>query len=97
MTKPLLLSSQRPQRPLGEDAMTVLSDSPIRSIGWRTPAVIVVCGCLISLVTFGPRSALGLFLTPLSQANGWGRDVFALALAIQNLVWGIGLPFAGAV
>jgi len=77
--------------------MTVLSSSAVRSVGWRTPAVIVLCGCLISLVTFGPRSALGLFLTPISQANGWGRDVFALALAIQNLVWGIGLPFAGAV
>ena len=63
--------------------------------GWRTPAVILLCGCLISLLTFGPRSTLGFFLTPLSQANGWGRDVFALALAIQNLLWGIGQPFCG--
>src|SRR5438270_5771134 len=64
---------------------------------WRTPAVIVVAGCLIGLLTFGPRSTLGFFLTPVSQANGWGRDVFALALAVQNLLWGIGQPFAGAV
>lgn len=64
---------------------------------WRTPAVIVVCGCLIALVTFGPRSSLGLFLTPLSSENGWGRDVFALALAIQNLLWGLGQPFAGGI
>jgi MFS family permease len=64
---------------------------------WRTPAVIAVCGCLIGMMTFGPRSTLGFFLTPLSQANGWGRDVFALALAVQNLLWGLGQPFAGAI
>ena len=67
------------------------------SIGWRTPAVILVCGCLISTFGFGPRSALGLFLTPMSSAHGWGRDVFALALAIQMLLWGACQPFAGAV
>jgi MFS family permease len=67
------------------------------SPGWQTPAVIAVCGCLVSLVAFGPRSALGFFLTPLSQANGWGRDVFAVALAVQNLLWGAALPFAGAI
>jgi MFS family permease len=68
-----------------------------KSATWRIPAVIVACGCLISVLTFGPRSSLGFFLTPLSQANGWGRDVFALALAIQNLMWGVGQPFAGAI
>ena len=64
---------------------------------WRTPAVILACGCLISILGFGPRSSLGFFLTPMSQANGWGRDVFALALAIQMLLWGVGQPFAGAL
>jgi MFS family permease len=67
------------------------------SIGWRTPAVVVACGCLIAMISFGPRSSLGFFLTPLSETNHWGRDVFALAVAIQNLLWGIGQPFAGAV
>ena len=42
------------------------------------------------MIGFGPRSALGFFLTPMSPANGWGRDVFALALAIQMLLWGAG-------
>jgi MFS family permease len=64
---------------------------------WRTPAMIVLSGCLIALLSFGPRSAAGQFLTPLSFANGWGRDVFSIAFAIQNLVWGIGQPFAGAI
>jgi MFS family permease len=68
-----------------------------RSLTWRTPTVIIVCGCLIALIGFGPRSSMGFFLTPMSAANGWGRDVFALAFALQNLLWGIGQPFAGAI
>jgi MFS family permease len=64
---------------------------------WRTPAVIIGFGCLIALIAFGPRSTLGFFLTPLSTANHWGRDVFAFALALQNLLWGVGQPFAGVI
>lgn len=47
------------------------------------------------MLSFGPRSTLGLFLTPQSQANGWGRDVFGLALGLQNIIWGIAQPLAG--
>ena len=64
---------------------------------WRTPIVILTCGCLIGMIGFGPRSALGFFLTPMSEAKGWGRDVFSLALAIQMLLWGAGQPIAGAI
>jgi MFS family permease len=64
---------------------------------WRTPAVILICGCLIALIGFGARSGLGFFLTPMSQANGWGREVFSLALGIQMLLWGIAQPFAGGI
>jgi MFS family permease len=76
--------------------MTVIPAAATR-LTWRTPAVIVVCGCIIAVLSFGPRSAVGQFLTPLSQAHGWGRDVFSLALAIQNLLWGVGQPFAGGI
>jgi MFS family permease len=76
--------------------MTQLS-AAARSLTWRTPAVIILCGCLISMIGFGPRSTFGLFLTPMSTDNGWGRDVFALAFALQNLLWGIAQPFAGAI
>src|SRR6476660_2615638 len=76
--------------------MTQIS-AAARAVGWRTPLVIIRCGCLISLLGFGPRSSFGFFLTPMSQANGWGRDVFALAFALQNLLWGLGQPLAGAV
>jgi MFS family permease len=64
---------------------------------WRTPAVILACGCLIGALGFGPRSGLGFFLTPMSTAYGWTREVFALSLAIQMLVWGAAQPFCGAL
>src|SRR5579864_4755851 len=64
---------------------------------WRTPVLIVGFGCLIGMMSFGPRSTLGFYLTPLSTANHWGRDVFAFALALQNLLWGIGQPLAGII
>lgn len=73
------------------------SGSGASSITWRTPLLIILAGCAISLITFGPRSATGLFMQPVSAANGWGRDVFALAFAVQNLLWGLGQPIAGAI
>lgn len=63
---------------------------------WRLPiGVIVLCGCLIGIVSFGARAGFGLFLTPISAEFHWGREVFALSIAIQNLIWGLGQPFAG--
>ena len=59
--------------------------------------LVVLFGCLISLVTFGVRGSFGLFTGPLSDAREWDREVFALAIAIQNLVWGLGQPLAGAI
>ncbi len=64
---------------------------------WRTPLVILICGALIGAIGFGPRAALGLFLTPMSSTYGWSREVFSLALAIQILVWGSAQPFMGAL
>lgn len=71
--------------------------STSKFLTWRTPVVILACGALVSALGFGPRSTLGLFLTPMSVAQGWGRDVFALALALQMLLWGAGQPIAGAI
>ena len=64
---------------------------------WRTPAVIIVAGCLIGLVSFGLRSSFGLFTEPLSVVRGFDRETFAFAIAVQNLVWGLGQPVAGAI
>ena len=71
---------------------------PSAALGtWRTPLVIIICGCLIALLSFGPRSSLGFFVQPMSRDFAWGRDVFGLALALQNLLWGLGQPIAGAI
>src|SRR5262249_41445831 len=71
--------------------------SSTSTANWRSPLVIVISGCLIGMLTFGPRSTFGFFLQPMSTEFSWGRDVFALAFAVQNLLWGIAQPFAGAV
>ncbi len=64
---------------------------------WRTPLLVIIAGCLISTIGFGIRSAFGLFLQPMTVELNWSRETFALAMALQNLMWGIGLPFAGAI
>ncbi len=51
---------------------------------------------IILALSLGVRHAFGLFLNPMSLEFGWGREVFAFAIAIQNLVWGLVQPFVGA-
>jgi MFS family permease len=86
--------------------MTTVADAPPaatapaktpRVYSWQVPAVIVAAGCVIAILNFGPRSATGQFLTPMSIDMHWSRDVFSLAFAIQNLLWGAAQPFAGAL
>jgi MFS family permease len=62
-----------------------------------TPAAVVTAGCLVSLIGYGVRGDFGLFLRPMLETRGWSRETFALALALQNLLWGVGQPFAGAI
>ncbi len=57
----------------------------------------IVAGCLISLIGFGVRGSFGLYLEPMTVSNGWSRQTFAFAMAIQNLLWGVGVPVAGAI
>lgn len=71
-----------------------MTSTPARSYA---PEIIVAAGCLIALITFGPRASAGLFQIPMTIQFNWGRDTFSLALAIQNLLWGLGAPFAGAI
>src|ERR1043165_982187 len=79
-------------------AATTGDVSPSSGLGtWRTPLVIIICGCVIGLLSFGPRSRLGFFVQPMSRDFAGGRDVFGLALALQNLLWGLGQPIAGAI
>lgn len=65
----------------------------------RTPMpwLIILCGSAIALMTFGPRSAMGFFQLPMLTETGWDRSTFGLAMAIQNLAWGLSQPFFGAL
>jgi MFS family permease len=63
----------------------------------RSPTTVLVAGCVILCIGFGVRSGFGLFLQPMSLENGWGRETFSFAMAIQNLLWGIFGPFAGGI
>jgi len=61
------------------------------------PWIIIACGCLIAALTFGPRSAMGFLQLPMLAERGWDRETFGLALAIQNIAWGVGTPIFGAL
>lgn len=64
-----------------------------------TPLVtpVLIAGCVILLVSFAIRSSFGMFQIPIAEEFGWLRSEFSLAIAIQNLAWGIGQPIFGAI
>ncbi len=64
---------------------------------WRGPVIILIFGTVIMMVSFGTRAGFGLLLQPISVDFGWGREVFAFSVAIQNLFWGLSQPIAGAI
>lgn len=64
---------------------------------WRASFGVMLGASLVLFLSLGIRHGFGLFLTPMSMELGWGREVFAFAIALQNLVWGITQPFAGAL
>ncbi|WP_425092863.1 MFS transporter [Tropicimonas sp. S265A] len=65
----------------------------------RTPLItpVLLAGCFIILVSFAIRSAFGVFQIPIQEEFGWLRSDFSLAIAIQNLAWGLGAPIFGAI
>ena len=64
---------------------------------WRTPLVILICGGIILTLSLGTRHTFGLYLQPMTIDLGWSRETFALALAIQNLVYGFATPLTGMI
>lgn len=64
---------------------------------WRTPTLILIAGCVILTLSMGVRHTAGLFLQPMTVDHGWSRETFSFAIALQNLVWGLASPFAGAL
>jgi predicted MFS family arabinose efflux permease len=63
----------------------------------KVPIIAIACACVIALLAFGPRSAMGFFQLPILQDNAWDRATFGMAMALQNLFWGIGQPLFGVV
>ncbi|MEP0943539.1 MAG: MFS transporter [Rhizobiaceae bacterium] len=64
---------------------------------WRpSVGMIITCGCIIALVSFGVRSSMGFFQIPMLNDTGWSFTTFGLAMAIQNIAWGVGQPVFGA-
>lgn len=64
---------------------------------WRQPIFIVVCGGIILGLSLGARNVQGLFMLPMTMDRGWPRAEFGMALAIQNLVWGLTQPLTGMI
>jgi predicted MFS family arabinose efflux permease len=62
---------------------------------WRLPTVVLICGAAILALNMGTRQTFGLFLEPITAEYGIGRGNFALAIAVQNLIWGLLTPFFG--
>lgn len=58
---------------------------------------VLIAGCIIILVSFAIRASFGVFQIPIAEEFGWLRSEFSLAIAIQNLAWGIGQPIFGAI
>lgn len=69
--------------------------SPVPS--WRTPGVILVCGGIALTIALGIRHNFGLYLQPMTLDLGIGRETFSIAIALQNLVYGVSQPFTGMV
>ena len=65
----------------------------------KTPLMtpVLMVGCIIILVSFAIRASFGVFQIPIAEEFGWLRSEFSLAIAIQNLAWGIGQPIFGAI
>jgi MFS family permease len=61
------------------------------------PWLIIITGALVAMLNFGPRSAMGFFQLPMLHDTGWDRSTFGMAMAIQNLAWGLGQPIFGAM
>ena len=59
--------------------------------------VVVAVAALVLCLIMGARQTFGLFLQPITSDLGWGRETFALAMAVQNLLWGLAQPLVGAV
>jgi MFS family permease len=64
---------------------------------WRTPLAVLICSGIILTLSLGTRHTFGLYLQPMTLDLAWSRETFAIAIAIQNLVYGIATPLTGMI
>jgi MFS family permease len=73
-------------------------NSSSASLPWYfVPMTVLVAGCLVAIINFGIRSTFGLFTQPITDFFQWPRETYSFAIALQNLLWGIMTPVAGAL
>jgi len=63
----------------------------------KSTRTVLVCAALILMLAMGVRQTMGLFMPQMTVANGWSRADFAFAIALQNILWGVFVPFAGVI
>ncbi|GGC68487.1 MFS transporter [Undibacterium terreum] len=64
---------------------------------WQTPVLVVLCGGILLGLSMGMRNVQSLFMLPMISERGWTREQFGLAIALQNIVWGLSQPLMGMI
>lgn len=72
-----------------------MTDTPLPPAPARALGTVLLFAALIVCISMGIRHTFGLFLAPMTQDQHWSRELFSLAIAVQNLAWGVLQPFAG--
>jgi MFS family permease len=83
--------------PPARSAISRVNQGELAQVNMRLAYLALTLGGIIAALAFGIRSGFGLYLGPISLEFGYGFEVFAFSLAIQNLIWGLVQPFAGAL
>jgi MFS family permease len=72
--------------------------STARAVPWYyLTTTVIIAGCLVAIINYGVRSTFGLFTQPITDFYQWPRETYSFSMALQNLLWGIMTPVAGAV
>ncbi len=64
---------------------------------WRNPMLVLICAALIVFLTYGSRQTFGIYLRPITEDFGWGRESLSLVFGMQALIYGLSAPFVGAI
>jgi MFS family permease len=95
---PILLDHACARRMCAMRLSHLAGEAPVgQHMAMKSTRTVLICAAAILMVAMGIRQTMGLFMPQMTVANGWSRDEFALAIAVQNILWGAFVPFAGAI